>query len=74
MTIILFEAPHRLVKTFEDLKTEFGDITIVVARELTKVHEEMRREKLSESIKHFTEKTPKGEFVVLFNIAEQEEP
>ena len=54
--------------TLEDLKVVFGDIDIVVARELTKIHEEIRREKVSFSIEHFTKTSPKGEFVVLFNL------
>ena len=64
-TIILFESPHRLLETLRDIQTAFGDTDIVVERELTKIHEEIRREKVSESIKHFEESAPKGEFVIL---------
>lgn len=67
-TIILFEAPHRLVTTLEEMENVFGDIIVVLCRELTKVHQEVRREKLSEARNHFTKINPKGEFVVLFNI------
>jgi len=67
-TVIFYEAPHKIVHTLEDLKVVFGDIDIVVARELTKIHEEIRREKVSFSIEHFTKTSPKGEFVVLFNL------
>ena len=67
-TVILFEAPHRLCKTLEGLEDVFGDIDIVIARELTKIHEEIRREKISESLAHFNKATPKGEFVILFHI------
>lgn len=67
VTYMLFESPHRLLKTLNELKEIFGDIHIVVARELTKIHEEVRREKISESINHFNKVAPKGEFVVLFN-------
>lgn len=66
-TTILFEAPHKLIKTLEELQEVFGDIEIVIARELTKVHEEMRWEKLSEAKAHFTKKEARGEFVLLFN-------
>ena len=66
-TIILFEAPHKLIKTLEELKEVFGDIDIVIARELTKIHEEVRREKASQSIDHFKKVNPKGEFVILLN-------
>jgi len=65
-TIISYESPYRLVKTLADLKEVFGDIDVVVCRELTKVYQEISREKVSESIKHFTNTTPKGEFTLVF--------
>jgi len=68
VTIIMFEAPHKLLRTLSEIRDVFGDIDIVIARELTKIHEEIRREKLSESISHFTKIAPKGEFVVLFHL------
>lgn len=68
LTIIIFEAPHRLAQTLGELKEVFGEIDIVIARELTKVHEEIRREKISGSINHFQQKAPKGEFVILFHL------
>ena len=64
-SVIFFESPYRLLKTLEDIKNVFGDIDIVVCRELTKVHEEVKREKVSSSIEHFAKTPPKGEFVVL---------
>jgi 16S rRNA (cytidine1402-2'-O)-methyltransferase len=67
-TIILFEAPHKLIKTLEELQSSFGDIEIVLARELTKVHEELRREKISAALEHFKQIPPKGEFVLLFSL------
>lgn len=66
-TLIFFEAPHKILRTLEELKEVFGDINIVLARELTKTYEEIRREKISNSINHFTKISPKGEFVILFN-------
>jgi len=66
-TIILFEGPHHIIRTLEGMKEVFGDIDIVICRELTKIYEEIRREKISESIAHFTKTLPKGEFVILFN-------
>lgn len=66
-TVIFFESPHHLLRTFGELRQIFGDIDIVVTRELTKIHEEIRREKISESIAHFTKFPPKGEFVILFH-------
>ncbi|MBI2613207.1 MAG: 16S rRNA (cytidine(1402)-2'-O)-methyltransferase [Candidatus Levybacteria bacterium] len=66
-TIIFFESPYRLLKTLGNMKEIFGDIDIVICRELTKVYEEIRREKISNSIEHFSKTNPKGEFVILFN-------
>lgn len=71
LTIIFFESPHRLLQTLGEISKLWGDIQIVIARELTKIHEEIRRESISDSINHFQEHAPKGEFVILFNIGEQ---
>ncbi|MDP3998854.1 MAG: 16S rRNA (cytidine(1402)-2'-O)-methyltransferase [bacterium] len=65
VTIIFFEAPHRVLKTLEEMEEIFGDIEIVICRELTKIHEEIRREKISQSISHFEKVSPKGEFTIL---------
>lgn len=62
-TVIIYESPFRVLKTLEQIKEVFGDIEVVVARELTKMHEEVLRGKISDvNIKVKT----KGEFVVLF--------
>lgn len=68
-TMIFFEAPHRLIKTLEELQEVFGDIAITICRELTKVHQEVRKETLSQAHEHFSKHEPKGEFVLLLNIA-----
>lgn len=70
-TVILFVAPHKMLKNLEELRNVIGDIPIVLCRELTKVHEEIRREKISESISHFQNHPPKGEFVLLLNLQQQ---
>lgn len=70
-TIIFYESPYRLLETLQDLKEIFGDIQIVICRELTKIHEEIRREKISESIKHFGQIEPRGEFTLTFNIPQE---
>ena len=64
-TLIIFEAPHRIVKTLSELRNIFGDIDAVITRELTKAFEEIKRDKLSNLIAYYSTKTPKGEFVVL---------
>jgi 16S rRNA (cytidine1402-2'-O)-methyltransferase len=64
-TIVLYESPHRIVKMLEDVLEVYGDVEIALARELTKKFEEVRREKVSFSIAHFTAHPPKGEFIVI---------
>src|SRR3990172_8555422 len=66
-TIIFYESPYRLLVTLKSINEVFGDIDIVIFRELTKLHEEIRREKVTEAIKHFSEIAPKGEFTLLFH-------
>jgi 16S rRNA (cytidine1402-2'-O)-methyltransferase len=66
-TIIFYESPHRLLKALKDMHDVWDDPTIVVARELTKKFEEVRKDKTSRLIEHFTLHPPKGEFVLLRN-------
>ena len=65
-TVIFYESPYRLLATLRNINEVFGDIDVVVCRELTKIYEEVRREKVTEAIKHFSEIAPKGEFTILF--------
>jgi len=67
-TVIFFESPHRLLETLKVFQEVFGDIHIVVTRELTKKFEEVLRVPVSKAIKHFEEKAPKGEFTLLFHL------
>ncbi|MGE5654069.1 MAG: 16S rRNA (cytidine(1402)-2'-O)-methyltransferase [Bacillota bacterium] len=65
-TLILYEAPHRVVKTLEDLAAVCGsDRPAAAARELTKLYEEIRRGTLAELAAHFTVTEPRGEFVLV---------
>ncbi|MFY8005024.1 MAG: 16S rRNA (cytidine(1402)-2'-O)-methyltransferase, partial [Chitinophagaceae bacterium] len=65
-TIILYESPMRLVKTLTDLMTYFGEERpCAVSRELTKLFEENVRGSLKEVHQHFSEKTVKGEIVII---------
>lgn len=68
-TVILYESPHRLGETLVDIKEVFGDITIVLARELTKIHEEILRGKVS-FLQDRREKL-QGELVLLLNIPQE---
>jgi len=65
-TVILYESPHRIVKFLQDFIEIAGDREIVLAREMTKKFEEIRREKASCQLEHFTQNKPRGEFVVVF--------
>lgn len=67
-TIIIYESPYRLLKTLKEINEIFGDIEIVVARELTKIYEETRKENIEQSLEYFQNKTAKGELTVLFNL------
>ncbi len=64
-TIILYESPHRLIKCLADIEEVMGDRVIAVAREVTKKFEEVKRGKVSEILKFFTEHKPRGEFVIV---------
>lgn len=67
-TIVFYESPHRIVETLKFILEIFGDIEITIAREITKIHEEIKSELLSELINKYSEKEPKGEFTVLFSL------
>ena len=64
-TLIFYESPHQLLRTLEELQTVLGDRQAVIGRELTKLHEEFRRGRLSELAARFREQAPRGEFVVM---------
>lgn len=65
-TMIFYEAPHKLVRTLEDLRDAFGaDRGVTVVRELTKLHEEILPTTLGEACAHFQQTPPKGEFVLV---------
>lgn len=67
-TIVLFEAPHRLEESLQDLHAVLGDRRVAVCRELTKMFEETFRGTVSGAIAHFT--TPRGEFVIVLEGAQ----
>ena len=67
-TSIFYEAPHRLVKTLNNMSEILdSERKIVVARELTKIHEEFIRGTISEVTDYFEQNAPRGEFVVLIS-------
>lgn len=68
-TLILYEAPHKLLGTLEQILQILGDRRIVLARELTKIHEEFIRGTCKELVSRI--KQPKGEYVILIEGAEK---
>ncbi len=73
-TMIFYEAPHKLCATLKDMLAAFGDRQIALCRELTKLHEEVRRTSLEEAAEFYSQNTPKGEFVLIIEgKGEQEE-
>ncbi len=72
-TMILYEAPHRLVKTLEELLEKLGDRKISLCRELTKKHETVFRGSLLEAFSWYKENPPKGECVMVLAGRSREE-
>ena len=64
-TVVLYEAPHRLVRTLKDLYESLGDRRAVICRELTKKHETAFRTTLAEAVAYYEETEPKGECVIV---------
>ena len=62
---VIYEAPHRLVRTLEELHSELGDRPITLCRELTKKHETIQEFTLSCALTYFRENEPRGEFVLV---------
>lgn len=71
-TLIFYEAPHKLIFTLKDMLEVFGDRRIALCRELTKIHEEVLRGKISDMIAYYENKTPKGEYVLIIEGAAEE--
>jgi len=64
-TLIFLESPHRLLVALKDLEFSLGDRQIAVARELTKLHEEIWRGNISAAHAYFTQNKPRGEFTLV---------
>ncbi|MDX2217164.1 MAG: 16S rRNA (cytidine(1402)-2'-O)-methyltransferase [Oculatellaceae cyanobacterium bins.114] len=74
-TLVLYESPHRLRQTLDDFAAILGgDRPIVLARELTKLHEEFWRGTVEEAIAHYTTHEPQGEFTIVLTGAETSQP
>ncbi|OHB33862.1 MAG: 16S rRNA (cytidine(1402)-2'-O)-methyltransferase [Desulfuromonadaceae bacterium GWC2_58_13] len=74
-TVAFYEAPHRLLAALQDLRSELGDERqIAVARELTKIHEELFRGTVVEALEHFGQNRVRGEIVLMIAPALLEPP
>ena len=72
-TMILYEAPHRLVKTLTELYNTLGDREITLCKELTKRFETVYKTTLKESVSYYTENEPRGEYVLVIEGKSREE-
>lgn len=66
-TVILYEAPHKLKKTLEDLVEDLGNVYCVLAKEITKVHEKFERNTISNLLLNLPEEI-KGEYIILLDL------
>ena len=64
-TLVLYEAPHRLKDTLDDIHHSLGDRQLVIAREITKLHEEFLRAPVSDLIRQVSERDIKGEVTII---------
>lgn len=72
-TMILYEAPHRLIATLEELYQTLGNRRITICKELTKKHESAWPTTLENALKHFEEEEPRGEYVLVLEGKSREE-
>lgn len=70
-TVVFFEAPHRIRRTLEDIRDALGDKSVLIARELTKAHEELVRGPISSVLARI--ENPRGEFTVVIEIGHKTE-
>lgn len=73
-TMIFYEAPHKLPSTLTDMLAAYGDRSVTICRELTKLHEQIWKTTLAEAQAFYQENAPRGEFVLVLAGAEPEEP
>lgn len=67
-TVIFFESPHKLISTLKILSGVFGNIQIVIEKELTKIYESVQVDFVNNFIERFEKENVKGEYVILLNI------
>lgn len=67
-TYIIFVAPHKLIKTLENMKEVFGNIEVVLAKELTKIHQTVTKQSIESWLSQLQNHPPKGEYILLFHL------
>ncbi len=67
-TYIIFVSPYKLIKTLEELELELGNIEVVLEKELTKIHQTVIRDSISNILAKLKTQPPKGEYILLFNL------
>jgi 16S rRNA (cytidine1402-2'-O)-methyltransferase len=68
LTLIGFVSPYKVVRTIQDIESVFGNITICLARELTKIHQTVRNMSCSEWLTELKNHPPKGEYTILWHL------
>lgn len=71
-TFVLYEAPHHLAETLGDLYRTLGDRELTICRELTKIHEEVRKTTLGDAVNYYKDNSPRGEYVLVLAGADRE--
>ncbi len=72
-TLVFLESPHRLLVALKDLDSVLGNRQVAIARELTKMHEEIWRGSLSDGYTYFTRNEPRGEFTLVISGSQKDE-
>lgn len=73
-TVILYEAPHRIIEVLEDILKAWGDRPMAIGRELTKLHEEFVRGSVTDCLESLRNGEPRGEYVLVIGQGEAREP
>ncbi len=71
-TMIFYEAPHKLVRTLNDMLAAFGDRNLAIVREITKIHETVMRTSLNEAVEFYKTNDPRGEYVLIIEGASEQ--
>lgn len=72
-TIILYEAPHKMIETLKDLTEGLGERNVAIAREITKIYEQVFRCTLAEAVERYSINPPRGEFVIIIEGLDENE-